>query len=202
MPSVDIKLLSSITKAYKEGLSVMEIAKKYNVTLDAMFYFMRKHKIPRRNMSEQRKVLFSRKPLSYKIKSPLTKQEEILKALGVALYWAEGYKTEKAGGIDLANSDAELTRVFLKFLRDICQVDESRFRILLYCHDQLQIPRMMKYWSEISGIPPNQFSKPYVAKFRNAQRVTGMPNGLIHVRYCDKKLLLLLLKWIEEYKLK
>lgn len=183
-----------------EQLSAREIAEKLRVSIDAVYYAMRKHSIKRRAQRENSRLAFSRKPLSYSVKKNLSKLEEKLKVAAVMLYWAEGYKTKKSAGIDLANSDVATVQLFLRFLREVCHVDEGRIRIFLYCYSNQQPQVLMKFWSEVLNVPLDQFPKPYVRTDFRVEKSSKMPYGLVHVRYMDKKLLQQMLEWIEEYK--
>ena len=198
MPAISDKQKSQVRALYRKGHSARQIAAHFNVSLDAAYYALRRFQIKRRTSRENNALLFNNKPLSFHVKENLTRQEQELKALGVALYWGEGYKAEKSKGVDFANSDPKMIRVFLSFLRHICGVDEKRLRVYLYCHSQKEVPRLIRYWSNITLIPQTQFSKPYIAK-KASIKGKGMPQGLIHIRYFDKKLLNLIRSWIQEY---
>ena len=189
---------AEVTTLYERGLSGREIAEHFGVSVDAVYYALRRFKIKRRTSSENNVIRFNRKQPSFSVKKKLTTTDQVLKALGVALYWGEGYKTEKGKGIDFANSDPLMIQVFLRFLKDICGIDQSKLRVYLYCHSKEEAPKLIRYWSLITGIPREQFTKPYIPK-RESKRGMGMRHGLIHIRYNDKKLLILLRSWIGEY---
>lgn len=95
-----------------------------------------------------------------------------------------------------------MVRVFLSFLRKICSIDESRLRVYLYCYSNQKLLNLIKYWSKVTKIPTSKFTKPYIRKDFQLSKIGKMEKGLIHVRYYDKKLLLEMMNWIEEYKLK
>lgn len=178
-----------------------EVAMWCGVSMNALVYFMRKHKIKRRTLKEASAMKFAQKPLSYSKKEILTSDEEELRIAGIMLYWAEGTKSKNYGSIDFANSDPYMVLLFLDFLRRIFRVDENRLRIYLYCYSDQSPPELISYWSQLSDIPKEQFSKPYVrTDFRKNGR--KMLHGLIHVRYNDKKLWQEIMDMIEEYKIK
>ena len=186
---------------YDKNLSMREIAEKLDISIDAVVYFMRKNKIPRRSLSETNALLFKNKKPSFQENNKLSLFEEKLKITGLVLYWGEGYKTIKSSGVDFANSDPDMIYVFVKFLRKIYRVDEKRFRILLYCYADQNIKPLIDFWSKLTGISKRQFSKPYVRKdFRKDGR--KMKYGMVHIRYADKKLFLSIMKSVEEVKLK
>lgn len=123
-----------------------------------------------------------------------------MKIIGVTLYWCEGYKTERSTTVDFANSDPQMIAVFTKFLRTICGVSEKRLRVYLYQYSNQNTDMLIRFWSRVTSIPPCQFTKPYIRRDFREDKKDKMPHGLIHIRYHDKKLLLLIKEWIEEYK--
>jgi len=186
---------------YKEFYSAREIAQRLNVSIDAVYYFMKKYNLERRNFREVNGITFSKKPLSFFPKGKLSTLEERLKLTGVMLYWCEGRKGSKGHEmIDFVNSDPEMIGIFMKFLRTICGVKESKLRVLLYCYNNQNIESLLKFWNKITKIPINQFSKPYVRIDFNINKQNKMPYGLIHVRYADKKLFLLMKDWLNIFK--
>jgi hypothetical protein len=194
----DLKLVEKLY--YKDGLTMDGIAKHLGVSIDSVVYYMRLHNVKRRTKKEDSVRRFENKPLSFSLAKKLTKRQTILKILGVSLYWGEGYKTEKSAGIDLANSDVDIILTFLAFLREVCGIDESRLRVLLYCHENQNQENLIKFWSRETKIPIKQFTKPYVRKNLKHDRIRTMPHGLVHIRYADKKLLMVIKNWIEECK--
>lgn len=184
---------------YKDGLSMKMVGSELDVFIDAVVYFMRRHKLKRRTLKEDSVIRFKNKPLSYNLRKNLNTEQKVLKAIGVILYRGEGYKTEKSKGIDLANSDVSMVLVFMRFLREICGINEKRLRILLYCYSNQNPKNLIKFWSKVTKISENQFTKPYVRNDFKANKVGKMPKGMIHLRYADKKLLAVVMSWIGEY---
>lgn len=203
MVSIDNRKLELVKQLYyQEGYSMRMVAERLKVSIDAVTYFMRHNGLKRRTLKEDSAVRFKNKPLSYSIKEKLTQEQEALRVVGVALYWGEGYKTEKSNGIELANSDMMMVVVFIRFLREVCGVDEKRLRVLLYCYANQDPEKLVKFWSKLTKIPLKQFSRPYVRKdYKNAM-LDKMPYGMVHIRYSDKKLLAVIKGWIEEIKIK
>jgi len=185
---------------YTEEFSAKKIAEHLNVSLDAVYYFMRCHGLKRRSFSEDSRLRFERKKPSFTIKKRLLQGEEYLKITGTMLYWCEGYKSEKGSIVDFANSDPVMVRFFVSFLRRICGVYEKKLKVLLYCYANQNVPSLIHFWSECADIPKEQFSKPYIRKDFDIKKKNKMPYGMVHIRYGDKKLLLLIKEWIKEYK--
>jgi hypothetical protein len=87
-------------------------------------------------------------------------EKEFLVA-GVALYAGEGAKTDKE--VAFANSDPRMVEFFLVWLRRFFEFEESRLRLALYLHQGLDLEAAVRFWSELTAIPPTQFRKPYRA---------------------------------------
>ena len=125
MATISDQQLNNIKKLYRQGLSVKEITKKLNISIDAGYYFFRKHKIKRRTAKESNSLQFERRQVSFNLKKVLTSDDKQLKIAGIMLYWAEGSKWSGEKNIDFANSDSEMIKIFLSFLRKICGIDEN-----------------------------------------------------------------------------
>ena len=200
MARISYKKISYIKKLYYENLfSMKKVAENIGVSIDALVYFMRKYDLKRRTPSENEKIKFARKPLSFKISHNIKNGE--IKVIGTMLYWGEGAKSGKLGknkSVDFANSDPRMILVFLHFLRKFCNVDEKRLRCLLYCYSDQNKNKLIKFWSKITKISIKQFIKPYIRyDFRKDGR--KMEYGLVHIRYNDKKLLIEIENMIEYY---
>lgn len=187
---------------YKEGLSTIEIAKKLQITPWIVQKFMVRNKLPRRTFSEANAERFKKQPITFSLKQKLSLEERELKIAGIMLYWAEGGKPNpknRMWTVDFANSDPLMIELFLRFLRQVCGVDEKRLRVLLYCYADQDIENLNNFWYNITAVNPKQFIKPYIRKDFLPGKSGKMRYGLAHVRYSDKKLLIQIEDWIKEY---
>lgn len=173
---------------YLSGMSAQQVADHLEVGLDATFYALRKQGIARRTKTESNRLRFEAKALTYSIKNDLTIGEENLKISAVMLYWAEGYKVGKTT-VDFTNSDPDMVYLFVRFLREICGVDERKLRCFMYVYEGQDVNHLQDFWSTLLQIPKMQFTKPYIKSAGVSKRGPRMHKGLVHVRYCDKKLL-------------
>ena len=107
-------------------------------------------------------------------------EREFLMA-GLGLYAGDGAK----GGSEVAfaNSDPSLMSFFSAWLRSFFDVDESRLRIHLYLHDDLDLEAAEVFWSEVCDIPRTQFHKAYRPKAHTTTRTNRHCYGCCHVRY-------------------
>jgi len=176
--------------------TIEEVAEKLNISFWSLYNLMKKYDINRRDRSEAGYNYNKIKP-QFEIKLNLSIAEEKLKIAGVMLYWAEG--TLKGSTVDFANSNPEMVKIFLRFLRDICGIRKERLRIYLYAYSYQNIEALKLYWHKITEVPLNQFTKPYIRKGNSNLSNRKLPYGLVHIRYNDKRLRGLIKNWIDEY---
>jgi len=138
--------LEDLDKLYNdEKLSSGDIAKKYGVSVFRVIKKLKKYKIPRRSSAESNRIQFLRTPLTFNKKTVLTFKEKILYTAGLMLYWAEGAKGN-SDKVDLANSDPNLAKLFIKMMREIYQVRESKFRASIFCYSNQDIKNLIAFW--------------------------------------------------------
>lgn len=176
--------------------TVREIADKLRVSYWWLYNFMDRYNINRRGHSEASYLSNRLKP-KFREKHILSFADSKLKIAGIMLYWAEG--TFIGNTVDFTNSNPDMIRLFLKFLRNVCGVSENRLRVYLYGYSYHDVEELKKYWGKITGIPLSQFTKPYIRKDNPNFSNRKLPHGLTHIRYNDKRLLFLIKNWIEEY---
>lgn len=191
---------SKIDRLYwAEKYNVGEIANKLGISFWTVYNFMNRNNIDRRGRSEANYVGNKHK-LHFEIKDKLTLKDRELKIVGIILYWAEGSKNLKSNMLDFCNSDPAMIGIFMKFLRQVCGIKESRLRVYLYAYSYQRIEELKNYWHKVTGISKDQFIKPYIRKGNPNLSGRKLPHGLVHIRYSDQRLLQLVLNWIEEFK--
>ncbi len=198
--SLTPELQKDAANLYREGKSASQVAAHFGVGIDAVYYALRRLAVQRRSAKETNSIRFEAKATSYRIQGNRTMEQERLLIAGICLYWAEGYKTNKANAIDFANADVDMVLIFRKFLTEICHIDEKRLKVLLYCYDTQRVDELIEFWSKKLHIPREQFTKPYVKQSIEGPQGHRMTHGLVHLRYSDKKLLRQLLAWIDEFR--
>jgi len=144
--------------------SVPEIAKTVKANPQVLYELMRREGISRRSYTDSN-YLVNRHLPQFRLRERLTAEQERLRLAGLMLYWAEGAKRSRHT-VDLANTDSQLIQIFLRFLREVCGVAESRLRIYLYVYEGQNVHAIRKYWSRLTRIPEKQFLKPYVSKLK------------------------------------
>jgi hypothetical protein len=87
--------------------------------------------------------------------------------IGATLYWAEGSKQKTHApsvGIIFSNSDLEMIKVFLKFLRKICKIPEKELHFEIYIHETADHKIAQRWWSSELHIDIDKFQKIYFKK--------------------------------------
>jgi hypothetical protein len=125
---------------------------------------------------------------------------DLLKIVGSALYWAEGYKAS-LNIVNFSNTDPHMINLMMKFLRIVCKVPEEKFRGVVHMHSSLDKNKAEKFWSLISGIPITQFHKTQfgVSKASKHKRKT-LPFGTFAIIVCDTNIRCRIEGWIQGLK--
>ena len=182
---------------YKDKKSMQDIANVLGKSLNFVKYHMEKANLPRRSRSEATYIKLNAVD-PFKIKKQLNRKEEKLKIAGLMLYWAEGRK--KTGRIDISNSDPNIILLFLRFLREICVVDEKRLAVSLQMFDDQDQAQLMNFWSNLTKVPLKQFHKPYKREGKKGSYTFRSQYGTVLVGLDNVKLKKIILAWLEQYK--
>lgn len=112
----------------------------------------------KRNLRKERtKVIFK---LSKKAVGKLTERDRFI--MGIALYAAEGTKTDRQGAF--TNSDPRQILFMVNWFREFCKVPQERLHGALWLHEGLSEETAQQYWSRVTGIPIKNFYKTYRSK--------------------------------------
>jgi len=112
----------------------------------------------------------------------ITKRELFL--VGVALYWAEGFKKDTQVGF--ANSNAEMINLYLRWLYECCDVkmEDLIARITVNVSHKNRSDEIQCFWSKSTGIPLENFRKPFYQQFK-WKKVYENPNeyyGVLRIK--------------------
>ena len=122
---------------------------------------------------------------------------------GVALYWAEGFKNKHEHRLGFCNSDPDMIKFYIKFLKNL-GVGEERLvvRIAVNQNNKNKINEIQKFWVEAISVSQNQFVKPFFQKI-NWKKKYENDNyyGVLRVHVKDSLDLLLKMRgWIKALK--
>ena len=80
--------------------------------------------------------------------------------VGATLYWAEGWNRDTEGkghGVCFVNSDPDMIKLFLRFLREIIHVSEDKFRVDIHIYPSINEKSAIRFWSKVTNIPKERF---------------------------------------------
>lgn len=170
----------------KQEMSAADIRKELGFSLKIIYSSLLRQNIARRTSAATNNIRFLKSPLTYDFKKDFSAKERQLLTAALMLYVGEGAKTGHT--VDFTNSNAQALKIFMRFLRDICRVQESKLRIYIYCYKQHDVKALIEYWADQLRVPKSAFTKPYVRnRGKNSERICE--NGVVHIRYNDKRLL-------------
>lgn len=112
--------------------------------------------------------------------------------VGAALYWGEGTKSASRPAnpaLSFANCDEEMISLFLRFLRNVIQVPESRIRAGIHLYEGTTDAEAREHWSKVTGLPPDRF---YIVRLvskasRGKRNPRLLPFGTAVIRVNDRK---------------
>lgn len=131
--------------------------------------------------------------------------EKELFVTGVALYWGEGFKNDHERRLGFCNSDPTMIKFYLHWLEKSLGIDKKDLlaRVTLNKSYAVKTEEIESYWSNVTGIPLNQFIKPfYQSSIWKKQFNSDTYHGVlrIHVRN-SLEYLLRMRGWIEGLRL-
>lgn len=130
-----------------------------------------------------------------------------LKLFGIALYWAEGYKRAQIINgrsrthhpVALSNSDPKLIAVYLRFLREVCGVEDKNIHAEVRIFEHMNKTSILRFWRNLTKLPIQNFSKIYygVSKSSQGKRpFNRLPYGTISIRVNNTHLFHTIMGWI------
>lgn len=145
--------------------SVAQIARELKCSQSAVNYWLSKHHIQKRTISDA--IYQLRNPLGdpFSVRKPRTVREAVLYGMGLGLYWGEGLKRGK-GGLRLGNTDVRLVRKFIEFLQVSFNVDKKRLRFGVQVFSDISPRKALSYWVRELKVKKSQFYKVIVSEIR------------------------------------
>lgn len=92
---------------------------------------------------------------------PLSEQELFL--TGLALYWAEGFKSIKEGRLGFCNSDPRMIKFIIKWFEKALKIKKEDFILRTEFNEthRDRTEEIRSFWVKLTGISLNQFEKPF-----------------------------------------
>jgi chaperonin cofactor prefoldin len=200
--SIDVKNKAKILR--NKGYSLNDISKILRISSTTVFYWIRNIKL-----NKEAQIILNRRMILNRKRATETKQKEkeiqiskikkvilnelknieydqiVYKLLCSFLFWSEGNKITTS--VSFINSDPEMIEVFLFLLRKSYKIDEKKFRDLVHIHEYHDENNILNYWSKISNIPIEQFSKSYLKPHTGIRKKENYL-GSFRIRYYDAKI--------------
>lgn len=90
---------------------------------------------------------------------PLTKRELLI--AGLFLYLGEGAKSNWFD-VGISNSNPSIIRFAIFWLVDVLGANRQKLKVRLHLYSDMDIRKEVNFWRKITGLPLNQFGKPYI----------------------------------------
>jgi predicted transcriptional regulator len=198
-----------------EGIPVIEIAKQLGVSKDAVSDWtndieLTPEQIENLQQYEHRTIAQLRGAKANKDKA-LAKRKEwqelgrkkareghLLHRMGCVLYWGEGAK--QRNNIHFVNTDPEMLRLFIRFLRDELHVADEKITLYLQCYS-LNISEQEKiqmYWLDILGLKTSCLGTVNVKK-TNVRGQNKYPHGICTITVSSTEVAMHIYGAIQEY---
>jgi hypothetical protein len=192
-------------KLRHDGYSVKDIARKLYVSLSSASLWVRDVPLTeeqRLKLQEKNPILGSyrdrgkaartlrqtwmKRRMSYQEKGremALSAGQEF--AVGCALYWAEGTKSKNQVGF--SNSDKNMVRFFIGFLRQFFLLKDDEFSLSITCYlgNGLSFDEIKVFWLKSLSLPESCLRKCFVDHKPSSSHGTKtgkLPYGVVHLR--------------------
>lgn len=203
----------------KQGESIKGIAQTLGVAKSSISVWVRDVQLTKKQKSELSRSGFSKEVVEKRRATRLLNEhvkreftmlragdsitkisQHELRFIGLALYWGEGGKTDQ-GVARVSNSDPAIIKIMMRFFKEICNVEEGKFRGHIHTYSHLNVKDAEKYWSVVSGIPQVQFYKTYIKKSDSSlNKKDKLPYGTFDIYVCNTKLFLEIMGQIQKIK--
>jgi len=187
--AVWFKYLKLPKKTQKLLEEKMRIAREYNL-------FENNRRRTRAIQIENREI---RQSAATNIKS-ISKYELLL--IGAALYWAEGWNRDTTGkghGVCFANSNPDMVKLFLRFLREIIHVPEDKFRVDIHIYPNINEKSAINFWSQVTNISKERFRiTQQISRASKGKRPkNSLPYGTLKLDVCARQNFFKVKGWID-----
>jgi hypothetical protein len=152
---MDKRLLNDLY--WKKNLSMMEIARRCRTTHPRVYYWFKRHNIQRRSWCDSAYVKHNPDGDPFQIRQNLAPKDKELLLASLMLYWAEGHRTNRHS-VEIANLDHRMLKLFVRFLRQICRIDEDKITLYVQLYRRFDKNQAKIYWSKTLKIPTPQIS--------------------------------------------
>lgn len=104
---------------------------------------------------------------------------ETYRLIGTFLYWAEGRKT---AGFEVVNSDPHFILFMVRWSERIFKVTPQNLTASLNIYPQQNDLELRQFWSQLTGIPLENFRKSYIKPPNKGYKKNNLYYGTIKIR--------------------
>ncbi len=185
---------------YKKNKSLTEIASILHCSINKVVYWMEKHDIIRRSISDAVYVKNNPNGDPFKLHMPQTLEASMLYGLGLGLYWGEGTKAN-LHSVRLGNSDPQLIVSFISFLERVFEIKKSDLKFSLQIFSDVDPRRALNHWVKALNVRRSQFTKSTIS-ISNKIGTYRKKNlrGVVTLYYHNKKLRDLIMSLLQNIK--
>lgn len=184
----------------RDKKSVHTIANELNCSDGKVNYWMEKHFIPKRSISDAIYTKHNPNGDPFSFKTPRTNKDSFLFGLGLGLYWGEGTK-KNLTSVRLCNTDPYLVQSFVLFLRKAYDIHDSRLRFGIQIFSDMDQAKEETFWQNFLNVSPQKFYKTTNTRSGSIGTYrTKSKHGVITIYFHNKKLRDILVDEIEKMK--
>ncbi|MCR4263943.1 MAG: helix-turn-helix domain-containing protein [Candidatus Roizmanbacteria bacterium] len=195
----------------KSGMSYSQIKNELGVSKSTLSYWLRSFPLSKERIRElrdrnEKRIERYRETMLLKRQKrldivydeekskllPLSEREIIIG--GMFLYWGEGSKST-FDKVCISNTDPQIIRFALYWITHSLKVPKKKIHVSLHLYNDMNVKRMLRYWSILLKINENQFNKPYI-KQTSSERIThrgyryGTCNLIVHNTALKERILM------------
>ena len=165
-----------------------EISHKLNCSVNQVGYWMEKHNIERRSISESVYLKCNPNGDPFEVRKPQTLSDAMLYGIGLGLYWGEGNKANQHS-VRLGNTDPQLIKSFVYFLERIYGIKKTKLQFGLQIFSDMSAENALEFWCHELKAERKQFFKVTVTKsHRPGTYKKKIKHGVLTVYFNNKKL--------------
>jgi transposase-like protein len=188
----------------EEGASIKDIARRIGVSVSSVSVWVRdigltpeQHAaLAARNVAYNRQMSGTRKQAAIRRAERMGFQDrgrELARAgdplfvAGCMLFWGEGGKHRNT--VKFTNSDPEMVRYFVRFLRTCFELEDEAFRLTcnLFADHVERQREIERFWLDVAGLPEGCMCRSTVnvySKYSQKKRRNKLPYGTCRISVC------------------
>lgn len=155
----------------------------------------------RMNREKRMKMIREEAKRAQEIVGKLSKRDLLI--AGIALYWAEGSKSDSTRRFIFINSDPKMVFLMKKFLDEVMDISDSELSLTIQINEihKPRIKRVKNFWKNLLAIPDRQFTNTYYVKVKPKKEYENYDNyfGILRLQVLKStRLQCRMLKLIEQ----